>query len=56
MKDGLFSFSDFMVKLSWFDYLKFQFTKRLDLSLGVNQMWIKRDDRAPKGECVDICP
>jgi hypothetical protein len=33
--------------------------KALAPSLGVNQMWTKKNDRAPKSECVDFfntCP
>ena len=36
-----------------------QFTKPLSSSLGVNQMWTKRNDHVPKCECadfLDICP
>jgi hypothetical protein len=36
-----------------------QFTKPLGLSLGVNYVWTKRNDHAPKFECVgffNICP
>ena len=43
MKDGLFS---------WSDLSKNQFTKSLGLSLGVNWMWTKRNDHAPKIERV----
>ena len=45
MEDGLFSWSDFMV---WI--LKNPFTKPLGPSLGVNQMWTKRNDHAPKSK------
>ena len=41
---------------SMVQFLKNQFTEPLGPSLGVNQMWTKRNDRAP---CVDlyyICP
>ena len=31
--------------------LKYQLTKPLGPSLGVNQMWTKNNDHAPKGEC-----
>ena len=41
-----------MVQLPWFDFLKNQLTKSLGPSLGVNQMWTKRNDHAPKSECV----
>ena len=53
MEDGLFSWSDLMVQLPWYDFfLKTQFTKFLGPSLGVNQMWTKRNGHAPKSECV----
>jgi hypothetical protein len=48
--DGLFP---------WSNSLKKQFTKPLFPSLGVNRMWTKRNDHAPKSSCVDlfiICP
>ena len=54
MEDGLFSWSDLMVQLPWSDFLKNQFTKPLGSSLGVNQMWTKRNDHAPKSECADF--
>ena len=52
MDDGLFPWFDFMFQLPWSDFLKLQFTKRVGPSLGVNQMWTKRNDHAPKNECV----
>jgi hypothetical protein len=45
--------------LPWSNSLKTQFTKALGPSLGVNQMWTKRNGHAPRSECVDflnICP
>ena len=33
---------------------KNQFIQFLGSSLGVNRMWIKKNDRAPKSECVDL--
>ena len=37
---------NFMFQLSWSNFLqKYQFTKSLAPSLGVNQMWIKRNDQ-----------
>ena len=49
MEDGLYPWSDLMVQHPWFDFLKEnQFTKPLDSWLGVDQMWIKRNDYAPK--------
>ena len=36
-----------------------QFAKCLGPSLGVNRMWTKKNDHAPKNECADflnICP
>ena len=59
MEGGLFPWSDFIVQLSWSDFLKNQFIKPLDPSLDVNRMWTRMDDHAPKSECVDflnICP
>ena len=43
----------------WFFFKKNQFAKPLGPSLGVNRMWIERNDHAPKSECADffnICP
>ena len=48
-----------MVQLPLYDFWKKQFTKPLGPSLGVNQMWTKRKNHAPKSECADffnICP
>jgi hypothetical protein len=48
-----------MVPLSWSDCLENQFTKLLGPSLGVNQMWTKKNDYASKNECADFlntCP
>ena len=44
-KDGL-NFS--MVQHPWSDFLRNQFIKPLCPSLGVNHMWFKRNDHAPK--------
>ena len=54
MEDGLFPWYDFMVQLPGSTFLKNQFTKSLGPSLGVNGMCTKRNDHAPKSEC--ICP
>ena len=54
LEDGLFAWFDLMVQLPWSDFLKNQFTKPLGPSLGVNWIWIKRNDHAPKSECVDL--
>ena len=43
-----------MVQHPWSDFLKNQFTKLVGLSLGVNRMWIKRDDHAPKVDVMMI--
>jgi hypothetical protein len=54
-----FPWSGLLVQLPWSGFQKDQFTKPLGPSLGVNQMWTKRSDHAPKSECVDIfniCP
>ena len=59
MEDGLFQWSSLMVNLLCSDFLKNQFTKPLSPSLGVNQMWTKKNDHAPKSEGVDFfntCP
>ena len=53
MENSLFSWSNFMVQFPWFDFLKYQFSKLLGPSLGVNQMWTKRNDHAPKCEWAD---
>jgi hypothetical protein len=36
MEDGIFSWYDLMVQLSWFVFLENQFTKSLGFSRGVN--------------------
>jgi hypothetical protein len=54
MEDGLYPWSRFIVQLPWSNFLKNQFTKPLGPSLGVNQMWTKRSDHAPKSECADF--
>ena len=59
MEDGLFPCSDFIVQLPWSDFLENQFTKFLGSSLGVNQMWINKNDHPPQKGCaifLDICP
>ena len=43
-----------MVQLPWSHFLKNQFTKLLGPSLGVNQTWTKRNDHAPKSECIRL--
>jgi hypothetical protein len=48
MEDGLFSWSDLMVEHPWSAFLENQFIKSLGPSLGVNQMWTKRNDHALK--------
>jgi hypothetical protein len=48
MEGGLFPWSDLVVQLPWSAFLKNQFTKPSGPSLGVNQMWTKRNDHAPK--------
>ena len=40
-----------MIHLSWSDILKNHFTKLLGLSLGVQWMWTKWNDHAPKSKC-----
>jgi hypothetical protein len=55
MKDGPFPWSDFMVQLSWLDFLIInKFTKPLGPSLGVDRMWTKRNDHAPKMNVLDF--
>ena len=54
MEDGIFPWSDFMVQLPWFDFLRNQFTKPLGPSLGLHPMWTKRNDRASTNECDDF--
>ena len=59
MKDGPFPWSNLMVQLPWYDFLKRRFTKPLHHSVGVNQMWTKRNDHAPKSEYTfnfNVCP
>ena len=55
-----FPWFDFMVQLPWSNFLEIQSTKPSRPSLGVNWMRTKRNDYAPKNECVDlffnICP
>jgi hypothetical protein len=38
----------------WSDFLKNLVLKVLGLSLGTNRMWTKKNDHAPKSECVDF--
>ena len=52
MEDGIFSWYDLMVQLSWFVFLENQFTKSLGFSRGVNWMWTKSNDHARKNERV----
>ena len=54
VEDGIFLRSNLMVQLPWSDFLDNRFTKPLGPSLGVNQMWTKKDDHAPKSECANI--
>ena len=56
MEDGIFPWSDLW---SYFHGHSYENLKPLGPSLGVNRMWTKRNDHAPKSECVDffnICP
>ena len=41
MEDVLFPWSDLMVQLPWFDFLRNQSSKSLGPSLGVIRMWTK---------------
>ena len=44
-----------MVQLPWYDFLKKQqHTKSLGSLLGVNRMWTKKYDHAPKSECANF--
>ena len=43
-----------MVQLPWPNLLTNQFIRPLGPSLGVNRTWTKRNDHAPKSECVDF--
>ena len=53
MKDDLFSWSDLMVQLPWFDFFKRSITKLLmSPSLGVNRMWTKRNDHPQNDVCA----
>ena len=48
-----------MVQLHVLISSKKSFPKAFGPSLGLNRMWIKRNDHAPKNECVDlfyVCP
>ena len=45
---GPISWSDFSVQLLWSNILTNQCIKSSGLSLGVNQMWTKRNDHAPE--------
>ena len=44
----VFPMANLMIQHPWSNFLKNQFTKPLDSSMDVNQMWIKRNDHAPK--------
>jgi hypothetical protein len=43
-----------MVQFSWSDFLIFFVLKALGRSLGVNRMWTKKNDHAPKRECAGL--
>ena len=48
-----------MVRLSWSDFIKKLVLRALGPSLGVNRMWTKKSDHAPKSEDADYfntCP
>ena len=45
MEEGLFQ---------WSNFLKKSILKALSPSLGVNRMWTKKNDHAPKSECADF--
>ena len=49
MEEGLFQWSKFMVRL-----LEKYVLKALGPSLGVNQVWTKKNDHASESECVDF--
>ena len=54
-KRAFFQWSEFMVQLSWSDFLKSQsILKALGPTLCVNRMWTKENDHAPKSERVDF--
>jgi hypothetical protein len=58
VEDDLLPWSDFIFQFLGSDFLENQFIKLLGPSLGVNGMWTKRNDHAPKSECVgfsNIC-
>ena len=50
----LIPWSEFMVRLPWSELLKNQFTRFMGPSLGVNRMWTKRNDHAPKSGCASF--
>jgi hypothetical protein len=43
---------EFMVYISWSEFLKNWFTKPLGSSLGVNRMWTKRNGHAARNGCA----
>jgi hypothetical protein len=49
MEEGISQWSKFMVRL-----LKKIVLKALGSSLGVNQLWTKKNDHAPKNDCGDF--
>jgi hypothetical protein len=49
MEEGISQWSKFMVRL-----LKKIVLKALGSSLGVNQLWTKKNDHAPKNDCGDL--
>ena len=51
---GPWKMAFFHSPISWSNCLKNQFTKSFGLSLGVNQMWTKRNDYTPKSGCADF--
>ena len=54
LEDGQFSWYDLMVQLPWSDFLTTQFIKPLGLLVGVNIMWTKSNDHAPKSGCAEF--
>ena len=54
MENNFFPWSDLMVQLAWFNILKKLIYKAFGPSLGVDRMWTKKNDHAPKSECVEF--
>ena len=54
IEDGLCEWSEFMVRISWSDFIKKIILRVFNPSLGVNRMGTKKNEHALKSEFVDL--